>query len=143
MKILYDIWFSPAWKYIQHRACNTTSTEGHVSSNRRLKFRSWTTFATGKKVWENSYHVCLFFCFFACCFLWFQDGHICIGDREKEIEKEFKNLLKGTLMQIWKSIHLSSYKKSLLQISHYNTFHFLKYACFRYAKCLFTNIQKQ
>ena len=96
MKILYDIWFSPAGKYIQHRACNITSTEGQVSSNRGLKFRSWTTIATGKKVWENSYQVCLF-CFFACCFLWFQDGHICIGDREKEIEKESKDLLNSSI----------------------------------------------
>ena len=30
-----------------------------------------------------------------------------------------------------------------MQIAHYNTFHFLRYAHFRFAKCLFTNIKKQ
>ena len=30
-----------------------------------------------------------------------------------------------------------------MQIAHYSTFHFLRYAHFRYAKYLFTNIQKQ
>ena len=33
-------------------------------------------------------------------------------------------------------------KNSTNQIFHYNTFHFLRYSYFRYAKCLFTNIQK-
>ena len=28
-------------------------------------------------------------------------------------------------------------------MAHYNTFHFFRYAHFKYAKCLFTNIQKQ
>ena len=30
-----------------------------------------------------------------------------------------------------------------MQIVHYNTFQFLRYGHFRYAKCLFTNIEKQ
>ena len=34
-------------------------------------------------------------------------------------------------------------KNSITQIAHYNTFHFLRYAHFRFAKFLFTNIQKQ
>ena len=34
-------------------------------------------------------------------------------------------------------------KDSTTQIAHYNTFHFLRYAHFRSAKYLFTNIQKQ
>ena len=34
-------------------------------------------------------------------------------------------------------------KNSTTQTAHYNIFHFLRYAHFRYAKCLFTNIQKQ
>ena len=34
-------------------------------------------------------------------------------------------------------------ENSIMQISHHNTFHFEKYGHFRYAKCLFTNIQKQ
>ena len=34
-------------------------------------------------------------------------------------------------------------KDSITQTAHYNTFHFLKCAHFRFAKCLFTNIQKQ
>ena len=32
---------------------------------------------------------------------------------------------------------------STTQIVHYNTFHLLRYAHFRYVKCLFTNIQKK
>ena len=32
---------------------------------------------------------------------------------------------------------------STTQILHYNTFHLLRYAHFRYVKCLFTNIQKK
>ena len=41
------------------------------------------------------------------------------------------------------TIYSSSYKNSILQISHYNTFSFMKYAHLRYVKFLFTNIQKQ
>ena len=51
--------------------------------------------------------------------------------------------VKGTLMQkILQYIRLHI-KNSITQIAHYNTFHFLRYALFKYAKCLFTNIQKQ
>ena len=41
------------------------------------------------------------------------------------------------------AIYSSLYKNRIMQIAHYNTFHFLRYAHFRFAKCLFTNIQKQ
>ena len=41
------------------------------------------------------------------------------------------------------AIHLSLYKNRIMQIALYNTFYFLRYANFRFAKCLFTNIQKQ
>ena len=34
-------------------------------------------------------------------------------------------------------------KNSTIKIAHYKTFHFLRYAHFRFAKCLFTNIQRQ
>ena len=34
-------------------------------------------------------------------------------------------------------------KSSSTQIAHDNAFYFLRYAQFRYSKCLFTNIQKQ
>ena len=34
-------------------------------------------------------------------------------------------------------------KDRMTQIAHYNTFHFLRYTHFRYAKYLFTNMQKQ
>ena len=33
-------------------------------------------------------------------------------------------------------------KNSITQIAHYNTFHFLRYARFKYAKYLSTNIYK-
>ena len=45
-------------------------------------------------------------------------------------------------MKILQQIRLHI-KNSIMQIAHYNTFHFLRYAHFRFAKCLFTNIQKQ
>ena len=45
-------------------------------------------------------------------------------------------------MKILQIIHLRI-KISITQISHYNTFHFLRYAPFSLAKRLFTNIQKQ
>ena len=35
-----------------------------------------------------------------------------------------------------------SLKNSITQLLHYNSFHFLTRALFRYAKCLFTKIQK-
>ena len=41
------------------------------------------------------------------------------------------------------AIHSSSNKNSFTKIAHDNNFHFLRYAHLRYAKCLFTNIQKQ
>ena len=34
-------------------------------------------------------------------------------------------------------------KDSITQIAHNNAFYFLRYAEFRFVKCLFTNIQKQ
>ena len=34
-------------------------------------------------------------------------------------------------------------KISITQVSHYNTFHFLRYAHFNYAICLFTSMQIQ
>ena len=52
--------------------------------------------------------------------------------------------IKGTLMQIWKSAKIpSSYENSMLKISHWSAFYFLRYAHFRYVKRLFTNIQEQ
>ena len=53
--------------------------------------------------------------------------------------------VKVTPMQVWKScntFHLHI-KNSITQTMHYNTFHFLRYVHFRYAKYLFINIQKQ
>ena len=41
------------------------------------------------------------------------------------------------------AIYILHIKSSMTQISHYCNFLFLRYAHFRYAKCLFTNIQKQ
>ena len=41
------------------------------------------------------------------------------------------------------TIHSSSYKNSTTKIAHCNTFHFSRYAHFRLAKCLFTNIEYQ
>ena len=40
------------------------------------------------------------------------------------------------------AMYWSSHKNSITQIAHHNTFHFLRYVHFSYAKCLFTNIQK-
>ena len=37
-------------------------------------------------------------------------------------------------------LHIKNY---VAQITHSNTFYFLRYRRFRYAECLFTNIQKQ
>ena len=55
--------------------------------------------------------------------------------------------IKGTLMQIWKYCKCianvsSSYKNNITQIAHNNTFHFLRYAHFRFVNLL-TKIQKQ
>ena len=41
------------------------------------------------------------------------------------------------------AIHSSLYKNRIMQIAHYKTFHFLRFAHFKSTKCLFTNIQKQ
>ena len=48
-------------------------------------------------------------------------------------------------MQIRKSANIlsPSQENNMLQISHQNTFYFLRYAHVRYVKSLFTNIQKQ
>ena len=51
-------------------------------------------------------------------------------------------MLKGTLMQIWKSTITSSSYENML-ILHENTFYFLRYVHVRYVKSLFTNIQIQ
>ena len=45
-------------------------------------------------------------------------------------------------IKIFQYIHLHI-KNSTTRIPHYNIFHVLRYAHFRYAKCLFTNIQEQ
>ena len=45
-------------------------------------------------------------------------------------------------MQIWKSANIfSSYGNNMLEISHEDTFYFLRNAHVRYVKSLFTNIQ--
>ena len=54
------------------------------------------------------------------------------------------SLIKGTLMQIWKSSNIPVFIwKNMLKISHLNNFYFLRYVHVRYVKSLFTNIQKQ
>ena len=45
-------------------------------------------------------------------------------------------------MKILQYIHLHI-KNSITQITHYNTFHFLRYVQFKYANYLLINIQKQ
>ena len=45
-------------------------------------------------------------------------------------------------MKIWQYTRLHL-KNDITQISHYNAFHFLRYAHYRYRKCLLINIQKQ
>ena len=45
-------------------------------------------------------------------------------------------------MKILQYIHLYM-KNAITQIARYYTFHPLRYVHLRYAKCLFTNIQKQ
>ena len=51
--------------------------------------------------------------------------------------------LKDRLMQIWKSISLSSHKNNTPKVSNHSNIYFLSYAHPRYMKCLFTNMQKQ
>ena len=41
------------------------------------------------------------------------------------------------------AIYSSLHKNRIIQIAHYNTFHFLRYAHFRFARYLFTSIQNQ
>ena len=53
--------------------------------------------------------------------------------------------IKGALnayMKILQYVHFYI-KNRITHIAHCNIFHFLRYAHFKYAKCLFTNIQKQ
>ena len=65
------------------------------------------------------------------------------GDQLHQLVTQ-KMVLKGTLMQIWKSTNISVFiwKKNMLKISHLNIFYFLRYAHVRYVKSLFTNIPK-
>ena len=61
------------------------------------------------------------------------------------IRQQLDFMLKGTLMQIWKSAYIFVLHMSmnLPKISHYKTLFFVRYVYVRYVKCLFTNIQKQ
>ena len=52
----------------------------------------------------------------------------------------FKNI---RVFNFRKLLDLFSEENNMLKISHYNTFYFLRYVRVRYAKRLFTNIQKQ
>ena len=54
------------------------------------------------------------------------------------------SLIKGTLMQIWKSCNIPVFIwKNMLKISHLNNFYFLRYVHVRYVNSLFTYILKQ
>ena len=54
------------------------------------------------------------------------------------------SLIKGTLMQIWKSSNIPVFIwKNMLKISHLNNFYFLRYVHVRYVNSLFTYILKQ
>ena len=64
--------------------------------------------------------------------------------QKKTLLKHFKETLKGTLMQIWKSKEIFVFTwKNMLKVLHYNNIYCLTYAHLRYMKYLFTNIQKQ
>ena len=68
---------------------------------------------------------------------------ILFNQMQPKIKHFFNISIKGTLMQIRKSanILLPSLENNMLQISHENTFYFLRFVHVKYGKSLFTNIQ--
>ena len=71
-------------------------------------------------------------------FAWVCILMIYISDKTSP-EKSDNSKITNADMKILQYIRLHI-KNSITQIAHYNTFHFLWYVHFIYAKCLFTNI---
>ena len=59
------------------------------------------------------------------------------------VEKHITDLVKGTVMQIWKSGSIFAHIKEYVEDFTLNAFYFLRYAYVRYVESLLTNILKQ